>query len=128
MIDYRWFRADEIAALGSGTFAPQVLDLVRKALADAKNWKPADAIVLVALDRDKLAGHVKFTYGHVAKLGEKLRVAAAQDLFTSPDYRGRGIGSTLIQKSLAELRGFAPRSAVFRRGHVGNRLIRHAAR
>ena len=43
----------------------------------------------------------KISYGHVARLGEIIRVAAAQDLFTDHRYSGQGIRS---EKQLSALR------------------------
>lgn len=100
MIRYQWFRAEEIDDAAAPARPPQVQALLSRALKESRNWRPDDPVILVAIDDERPAGHVKFTFGHIARLGERMRAAAAQDLFTHPDYRGQGIGSALISKSL----------------------------
>lgn len=100
MIDYRWFRPQEIEKPDVPDRHRELQTLLARALQECRNWKPGDRVILVALDDGRPAGHVKFTYGQITRLGEKMRVAAAQDLFTDPRYRGQGIGSALISKSL----------------------------
>lgn len=100
MITYCWFTAREIDTSNIQGTVSELHSLLSRALQESRNWKPADRIILVALDDGRPAGYVKFTYGHVTRHGQSMRVAAAQDLFTHPDYRGRGIGSGLISKSL----------------------------
>ena len=100
MISYRWFRAQEIDNATVPSRPPELQALLSRALKESRNWRSDDPVILVAIDGERPAGHVKFTYGHIARLGTKMRAAAAQDLFTHPDYRGQGIGSALISKSL----------------------------
>ena len=100
-IEYRWFTMAQ-----SQSFSPkddpsgEIKTTLNNAARCAQNATPNDYISLLALSNNFVAGRISFTYGHISTPDMSIRVAAASDLYTNSDFRGHGIGTMLISKSL----------------------------
>jgi len=100
-IEYRWFTAEQSQSLLSkGDLSSEIEKMLRKALKSAQNELASDFIALLALSGKDVAGSILFTYGHISTPDEIIRVAAGQALYTNPEFRGLGVATTLISKSL----------------------------
>ncbi|RLA40598.1 MAG: hypothetical protein DRR42_25685 [Gammaproteobacteria bacterium] len=97
-IEYRWFTVDQSRALVSKANNGSLSSILKKALNSAQNACSNDVIALLALDGETVAGRIFFTYGHFSSASGNIRIAAAQALFTTTEYRGRGIASTFASK------------------------------
>ena len=100
-IEYRWFSvAQSQSLINDKDLSPEIKDILQTALKSAKNTTPNDLIALLALNDKTIAGRILFTYGHISTPASNIRIAAAQKLLTNSGFRGQGIGSNLISKSL----------------------------
>lgn len=100
MIDYCWFTAQQCDEFHGDKKNHELARLLARARRASINCNLDDFVCLLAIDKSNVAGRILFTYGHITHNQKLIRVAAAQDLFTNPQYRGQGIGASLITKSL----------------------------
>lgn len=99
MLELRWYTKDECER-SVATGASDLNEVLANAVRSAPTATPADRVALIAFLDEKMVGRILFTYGGLADNDSYLRVAAAQDLFTDPQCRGKGVGSGLIAESL----------------------------
>jgi len=100
-IEYRWFTLEQSQSFSQKNDpSGEIKTTLNNAARCAQNTTPSDYISLLALSNNVVAGRISFTYGHISTPDMSIRVAAASDLYTNSDFRGHGIGTTLISKSL----------------------------
>lgn len=100
MIECRWFTNEQaIGAIGDAA-SPQLSEILVGAAKSAPTAHGSDPVALIAFKGDAIAGWIWFTYGIITDNGHPIRVAAAQNLYTHPEFRGCGAGKMLIQESL----------------------------
>lgn len=84
----------------ASSYSDDIIEILAQALRCAPTARPEDPILFLASIDGKMAGRMMITYGHISDNGQVLRVAAAQDHYTDPQFRGQGIGTKLIKKCL----------------------------
>lgn len=100
-IEYQWFTVEQSQSLFlKPSLSSEIVQTLKTSIKCAKNTIASDPISLLALSGNSVAGHISFTYGHVSTPEKTIRVAAASNLYTCTEFRGHGIGSALIEKSL----------------------------
>ncbi|MGD9420736.1 MAG: GNAT family N-acetyltransferase [Verrucomicrobiota bacterium JB025] len=59
---------------------------------------PANGVIFVARDKDRILGMANLIYNISTALGGP--VGTVEDVIVHPDFRGRGVGSAIIRKAL----------------------------
>jgi hypothetical protein len=100
MTEYVWVTADEAKKrIGRGDETLPV-DLLKKALLASPNVENHEQLAVFATEGEKVAGWMWFTYGYFADEKKLVRIASAQNHWTSEEFRGRGIGTGLVKETL----------------------------
>lgn len=100
-IEYQWFTVEQSQSLFlKANLSSEIEETLKNAIQFTQNTIASDPIALLALSGNSVAGRISFTYGYISTPTNVIRVAAASDLYTNTEFRGHGIGSTLIVKSL----------------------------
>lgn len=100
MIECRWFTKEQAVSAAAGAPSTRLSEILSHAVKSSPTARPEDAVALIAFKDDAVAGWIWFTYGFITDNGLPIRVAAGQNLFTYPEFRGCGAGKRLIEESL----------------------------
>lgn len=99
MIELKWLTVAAAKSMLSAVTSPYPRDVLKSALASAPTAREDEHVALFALYEGRLAGWMWFTYGIFSDNGVAVRAAAAQNLYTIENYRGLGVGTSLIDAS-----------------------------
>lgn len=69
-------------------------------------------LTLVAIDGDKIVGHIMFTKAFIESENNKVETLALAPLAVSPEYQGKGVGSKLINDALNIAKGLGYYSVI----------------
>lgn len=84
-------------------------DLVNK-LRNSESY--INDLTLVAIDEDKIVGHIMFTKAFIESENNKVETLALAPLAVSPEYQGKGVGSKLINDALNIAKGLGYNSVI----------------
>ncbi|MGL5381622.1 GNAT family N-acetyltransferase [Clostridium sp.] len=84
-------------------------DLVNK-LRNSNSY--INELSLVAMDEDKIVGHIMFTKAFIESENNKVETLALAPLAVSPEYQGKGVGSKLINDALNIAKGLGYNSVI----------------
>jgi len=87
-------------------------------LVDALRQRNARALSVVAVDNDRIIGHILFTEATIKGPQTQFTAPALAPMAVLPEYQGRGIGSALLQNALDSCR---------QRGHEIVVVVGHTA-
>lgn len=99
-LDFKILSKSDALALDPKTYNPEEHPYGNLRLESAARVRGDEAVAIVALDRSVIVGKILLRYASIPFEEGILRLALGQDMLVSPDYRGRGIGTALIEKSL----------------------------
>ncbi len=73
-----------------------------------------DAVILsvVAVDNNRIVGHILFSPASIDSAEDSYPVAALAPMAVAPEFQRKGIGSQMVEESLAQLRKAGYRSVV----------------
>jgi putative acetyltransferase len=87
-------------------------------LVDALRRNGAAILSLVAVDDDRIVGHILFSPVVIESENVRCDAVGLAPMAVLPEYQGRGIGSMLVQEGLEQLRGMGHQIVVVL-GHPG---------
>lgn len=99
-MDLRILRRKEALGLDPKAYNPRERAHANLRLGSTTRIRDDEAVAVVAFDGEEIVGKMLLRYASIPYDGGVLRLALGQDMLVSPDYRGRGIGTALITKSL----------------------------
>ena len=82
-------------------YNPTIAEFANLRLNRTNSLEENDTVAVVAFDGERIVGKILFGYGWLPfdNTSIRLALALAQDLLVSEEYRGRGIGLAILQKS-----------------------------
>lgn len=99
-MDLRILSRKEALGLDPKAYNPRERAHANLRLGSTTRIRDDEAVAVVAVDGEEIVGKMLLRYASIPYDGGILRLALGQDMLVSPDYRGRGIGTALIRKSL----------------------------
>ena len=101
MFEYRYERPEDIAAIHHVHLA--AFETKTEAnLVDSLRDRDASIISMVAVEGNKVVGHILFTPVTITTGGSTITLLGLAPMAVLPEYQRQGIGSTLVEKGLDE--------------------------